>query len=168
MPFVASLFIYLSKKLHTKQCSRSKLCEQCIHRYVKIVNLASQLYCSQGQNKCRCTSFKDRLKKKQSRNVHFFFADSLSFDFNFKTATSECLPHHSFTSKHLHEYPLLFSDFRLDFLIGLQIKFDVHHRIIQKQLILQVRRLKNALCRFSIDVSFEQTAYEVVFNSETL
>ena len=148
MPFVASLFIYFSKKLHTKQCSRSKLCEQCIRRYVKIVNLASQLYCSQGQNICRCTSFKDRLKKKQSRKVHFFFADSLSFDFNFTTATPECMPHHSFASKLLHKYNTLFFNFRLDFLIGLKIKFDVRHRNVQKQLILQVRRLKKALCRF--------------------
>ena len=36
-----------------------------------------------------------------------------------------------FYPKHLHEYPFAFFDFRLDFLIGLQIKFDVH-RIIQK------------------------------------
>ena len=108
------------------------------------------------------------IKKKVVQKCAFFFADSLSFDFNFKTATSECMPHHSFTSKHLHEYPLLFSDFRLDFLIGLQIKFDVHHRIIQKQLILQVRRLKNALSCFCTDISFEQTAYEVVLKSQTL
>ena len=155
MPFVASLFIYLSKKLHTKQCSRSKLCEQCIHRYVKIVNLASQLYCSQGQNKCRCTSFKDRLKKKQSRKVHIFFASSLSFDINLTTATSECMPRHSFTSKLMHKYHLLFFNFRLDFLIGLKIKFDVRHRNFQKQLTMPVKRLKNALCRFFIDISFE-------------
>ena len=40
MPFVTSLLKYVSNKLPTKQCSRVKLCEQCIHRYAEIVNLA--------------------------------------------------------------------------------------------------------------------------------
>ena len=155
MPFVASLFIHLSKKLHTKQCSRSKLCEQCIRRYVKIVNLASQLYCSQGQNICRCTSFKDRLKKKQSRKLHFFFAKPLAFDFNFKVAALKCMPHSSFNSKHLREYHLLLFNFRLDFSIGLTIKLYICHRNAQKYLILPVVRLKYDLCRYSIDTSFE-------------
>ena len=71
-------------------------------------------------------------KKVVQKTAFFFFANSLSFDFNFKTATSECMPHHSFTSKLLHEYHLLFFNFRLDFLIGLKIKFDVRHRNVQK------------------------------------
>ena len=136
MLFIASLLMYLSNKLTTKQCSRVKICEQCTQVCQHSVNPAPQLYCSQGQNKCRCTSFKDRLKKKQSRKVHFFFADSLSFDFNLKTVTSECMPHLSFTSKLLHKYHLLFFNFRLDFLIGLKIRFDVRHGNVQNQLIL--------------------------------
>ena len=44
MAFVTFLLIYLSNKLPTKQCSILKLCEQCIHRYVNIVNLASYYY----------------------------------------------------------------------------------------------------------------------------
>ena len=114
------------------------------------------------------TSFKNRLKKKQSRKVHFFFANSLSIDFNFKTAMLECMPHHPFTSKPLHEYHSLFFNFRLDFLIGLKIKFNVRHKYVQKQLGLPVKRLKNVLCRFPIDVSFEITAYKVVLKSSTL
>ena len=46
--------------------------------------------------------------------------------------------------------------------------FDVRHRNIQKELILPVKRPKSALSRFSIDVSFEQTAYNVVLKSKTL
>ena len=49
------------------------------------------------------------IKKKVVQKSAFFFADSLSFDFNFTTATSECMPHHSFTFKLLPEYYLLFS-----------------------------------------------------------
>ena len=64
--------------------------------------------------------------------------------------------------------PMLFFNFRLDGLIGLKIKFDVRHRNVQKLLILLVVRLKNAISRFSIDVSFQQTACEVVLNSRTL
>ncbi len=65
------------------------------------------------------------------------------------------MPHHFFISKLLHEYHLLFFNFRLDILIGLKIKFDVRHINVQKYMILQVKRLKNALCRFAIDISFE-------------
>ena len=65
------------------------------------------------------------------------------------------MPHHSFTSKLLHEYHLLFFNFRLDFLIGLKIEFDVRHSNVQKKLILIVRRLKNALCPFYVDLLFE-------------
>ena len=50
---------------------------------------------------------------------------------------------------------LLFFNFRLDGLIGLKINFNVRYRNVQNQLILLVVRLKNALCRISIDVSFE-------------
>ena len=50
------------------------------------------------------------------------------------------MPHHSFTSKLLHEYHLLFFNFRLDFLIGLKIEFDARHRNVQKKLILQVSK----------------------------
>ena len=81
---------------------------------------------------------------------------------------SKCMPHHFFTSNPLHEYHSLFFNFRLDFLIGLKIKFDVRHRNVQKEMILPVRRLKNALCLFPIDVSFEQTTYKIVLKSETL
>ena len=107
-----------------------KLCEQCIHRYVDIVNLDSATTAVWAKINADA-SFRDRLKKKVIEKLLFFF-DSLSFDFNFKTATSECMPHHSFTSKLLHEYHLLFFNFRLDFLIGLKIKFDVCHRNVQK------------------------------------
>jgi hypothetical protein len=65
------------------------------------------------------------------------------------------MPHLSFTSKFLHEYYSLFLNFRLDYLIGPKIKFDVLHRNAQKYLILQIKRLKYAIYRFSIDVSFE-------------
>ena len=77
--------------------------------------------------------------------MHFFFANSLSFDFNFENATLECMPHRFFTSKLLHEYHSLFYNFRLDFLIGLKIKFDVCHRNVQNYLILLTMRLKHAL-----------------------
>ena len=50
---------------------------------------------------------------------------------------------------------LLFFNFRLDGLIGLKIKFDVRHKNVQKELILPIKRLKNAFCRISIDVYFE-------------
>ena len=95
------------------------------------------------------------IKKKVVQKTTFFFAKTLSFDFNYKTAASECLPHPCFTSKILNEYNYLFSSFRLDSFIGLRIKFDVRHINVQKYMILQVKRLKNALCRFSIDISFE-------------
>ena len=98
--------------------------------------------------------------------MHFFLANSLSFDFNFQTATLECMPHRSFTSKLLHEYHSLFLNFRLDILIGLKIKFDVRHRNLQKQLILSVVRLKYAPFRFSIDLVFEKTTYKVVFKTK--
>ena len=51
------------------------------------------------------------------------------------------MPHLSFTSKFLHEYYSLFLNFRLDYLIGLKIKFDVPHGNVQNELILQVKRL---------------------------
>ena len=72
------------------------------------------------------------IKKKVVQKSALFFAKPLSFDLKFKTATSECMPHRSFTSKLLHEYYSLFFDFRLDFLIGLKIKFNVRHRNVQK------------------------------------
>ena len=72
------------------------------------------------------------IKKKVVQKTAFFFANLLSFDFNFRTATSECMPHHFFISKLLHEYHLLFFNFRLDILIGLKIKFDVRHINVQK------------------------------------
>ena len=71
-------------------------------------------------------------KKKSSPEKYFFFAESLLFDFNFEVPTSECMPHGSFTPKLLHEYHSLSFNFRLDFLIGLKIKFDVRHRNVQK------------------------------------
>ena len=41
------------------------------------------------------------------------------------------------------EWKLLhFAYFRLDYLIGLKIKFDVPHGNVQNELILQVKRLK--------------------------
>ena len=98
-------------------------------------------------------------KKSSPEKCIFFFAKSLLFDLSSKTATSECMPHRSFASKLLHEYNALFFNFRLDFLIGLKIKFDVRHRNVQKWLILPIRRLKNALCHFFINISLEQTAY---------
>ena len=61
-----------------------------------------------------------------------------------------------------------FFNFRLDGLIGLKINFNVRYRNVQNQLILLVVRLKNALCRISIDVSFEYTACKIVLKSETL
>ena len=64
--------------------------------------------------------------------------------------------------------PLRFFIFRLDGLIGLKINFNVRYRNVQNQLILLVVRLKNALCRISIDVSFEYTACKIVHKSETL
>ena len=69
--------------------------------------------------------------------MHIFFANSLSFDINFKITTFKCMPHRFFISKLLHEYHLLFFDFRLDFVIGLKIKFDVCHRNVQKVLDFQ-------------------------------
>ena len=72
------------------------------------------------------------IKKKLVQKTAIFFAKSLSFDFNFQTAASQCMPHHSFTSKLLHEYHLLLLNFRLELLIGLKLKFDVQHRNVQK------------------------------------
>ena len=40
-----------------------------------------------------------KTKKKSSPENCFFFADSLSFDFNFETATPKYMPHHSFSLK---------------------------------------------------------------------
>ena len=72
------------------------------------------------------------IKKKVVQKSPFFFADSLSFDFSFKTATLECMPHHSFTSKLLHEYHSLLFNFRLDFLTGLKFNVDIYQRNVQK------------------------------------
>ena len=63
---------------------------------------------------------------------------------------------------------LAFFYFRLDYLIGLKIMFDIRHINARENLIVRTVRLKNALCRFSIYISFEKTAYKVVLKIQTL
>ena len=100
--------------------------------------------------------------------MHFFFAKSLLFDLSSKTATSECMPHRSFASKLVHKYHLLFFNFRLDFLIGLKIKFDVRHLNAQKYLILWTVRLEYAIYGFFIDTCIDLFIYKVVLDRKTL
>ena len=71
-------------------------------------------------------------KKVVQKSAFFFLPIRFHLTFNFTTATPECMPHHSFASKLLHKYNTLFFNFRLEFLIGLKIKFDVRHRNVQK------------------------------------
>ena len=80
----------------------------------------------------------------------------------------KCMPHRSFTSKLLHEYHSLFFNFRLDFLIGLKIKFDVRHLNAQKYLILWTVRLECAIYGFSIDTCINLFIYKVVLDRKTL
>ena len=61
-----------------------------------------------------------------------------------------------------------FFNFRLDFFIGLILKFDVCHRNVQNYLILSITRLKKALGHFFTNISFDSTAYKVVLKGETL
>ena len=99
--------------------------------------------------------------------MHFFFAKSLPFDLSSKTATSECMPHCSFASKLLHEYNALFFNFRLDFLIGLKIKFDVRHKNAQKYLTLWTARLQCAIYHFLINICIEMAIYKGVLRRKT-
>ena len=94
-------------------------------------------------------------KKVVQKSAFFFLPIRFHLTLIFKTATPKCMPHPSFISKLLHEYHLLFFNFRLDFVIGLKIKFDVCHRNVQNYLILPIKRLKSALYHFSTNISFD-------------
>ena len=68
----------------------------------------------------------------------------------------------------MHKYHLLFFNFRLDFLIGLKIKFDVRHLNAQKYLILWTVRLEYAIYGFFIDTCIDLFIYKVVLDRKTL
>ena len=77
------------------------------------------------------------------------------------------MPHRSFATKLLHVYYWLLFNFRLDFLIGLKIKFDVRHRNAHKNLILPSVRLKCAIYYVFVSVCIKSAAYQVLLMSET-
>ena len=67
-----------------------------------------------------------------------------------------------------YTYNTLFFNFRLDFLIGLKIKFDVRHLNAQKYLILWTVRLEYAIYGFFIDTCIDLFIYKVVLDRKTL